>query len=172
MPVLRSGRRTVVRIHRPELFGVLLHQYRESAALSQEELAERAGLSRRGISDLERGERRLPHVATVRQLADALKLDDSQRAALLASSRGTLAQGNSDQAPDIAAGRGSVRHNLPLQLTSFIGRQHELQQLLLRSATTRMFPLTGPGGIGKTRLALEVGHALLDRYPVVYVWSS
>src|ERR1051326_1377364 len=101
--------------HGPGLFGMLLSQYRAAAGLSQEELAERAGLSRRGISDLERGERRLPHVATVRQLADALKLDDSQRAALLESSRGPLAQGNYAGTPDSAAARGSVRHTLPLQ---------------------------------------------------------
>src|SRR5205814_10660940 len=50
----------------PGLFGVLLHQYRTAAGLSQDELAELAGLSRLGISNLERGERRLPHPATVR----------------------------------------------------------------------------------------------------------
>jgi transcriptional regulator with XRE-family HTH domain len=68
-------------------FGVLLQQYRLAAGLSQEELAERAGLSRRGISDLERGERRLPHPATVRRLANALNLDGPERAALLANPR-------------------------------------------------------------------------------------
>jgi transcriptional regulator with XRE-family HTH domain len=51
-------------------FGVLLQQCRLAAGLSQEELAERAGLSRRGISDLERGARRMPYAATVRRLAE------------------------------------------------------------------------------------------------------
>jgi transcriptional regulator with XRE-family HTH domain len=54
------------------LFGELLQDYRAAAGLSQKELAVRAGLSRRGISDLERGQRRVPHPATVRQLAEAL----------------------------------------------------------------------------------------------------
>src|SRR5689334_1046191 len=71
----------------PGFFGVLLTQHRAAAGLSQEELAERAGLSRRGISDLERGERRLPHPSTVRRLADALGLDGAERARLLASIR-------------------------------------------------------------------------------------
>src|SRR5262252_2434218 len=66
-------------------FGVLLQRHRVAAGLSQEELAERAGLSRRGISDLERGVRRAPYPATVRRLAEALGLDPTQRAGLLAS---------------------------------------------------------------------------------------
>jgi transcriptional regulator with XRE-family HTH domain len=59
--------------------GALLQRHRVAAGLSQEALAERAGLSRRGISDLERGKRRVPHPATARRLADALKLDAPTR---------------------------------------------------------------------------------------------
>ena len=55
-------------------FGGLLRRYRTAAALSQEELAARAGLSPRGISDLERGARTAPRLETVRLLADALGL--------------------------------------------------------------------------------------------------
>ena len=53
-------------------FGDLLRRLRSAASLSQEELAERAGLSVRGISDLERGLRQAPRLETVRLLADAL----------------------------------------------------------------------------------------------------
>ena len=53
-------------------FGDVLRRLRSAASLSQEELAERAGLSRRGISDLERGARHAPHLETVRLLAEAL----------------------------------------------------------------------------------------------------
>jgi transcriptional regulator with XRE-family HTH domain len=67
----------------PGPFGLLLQQYRAAAGLSQEELAEKAGLSRRGISDLERGERRIPHPATARRLADALGLEGADRVRLL-----------------------------------------------------------------------------------------
>jgi transcriptional regulator with XRE-family HTH domain len=64
-------------------FGLLLQRHRTAAGLSQEELAERAGLSRRGLSDLERGARRAPYPATVRRLAEALGLAEADRAALL-----------------------------------------------------------------------------------------
>ena len=65
-------------------FADLLRHLRTSAALSQEELAMLSGLSLRGISDLERGVRRAPHLTTVRVLADALALGYSERQALLA----------------------------------------------------------------------------------------
>jgi transcriptional regulator with XRE-family HTH domain len=55
-------------------FGEILRRLRTAVALSQEELAARSGLSTRGISDLERGVRRAPHLETVRLLADALGL--------------------------------------------------------------------------------------------------
>src|SRR4051794_35716632 len=68
-------------------FGQLLRQQRGAAALSQEELAERAGLSKRGISDLERGARLAPRPETVRMLADALGLNNADRQALVAAAR-------------------------------------------------------------------------------------
>ena len=58
----------------------------------------------------------------------------------------------------------SVPHNLPLQLTSFIGREHEIGQVKLALSNSRLVTLTGPGGVGKTRLALEVATQLLDDY--------
>ncbi|HZA92879.1 MAG TPA: helix-turn-helix transcriptional regulator, partial [Gemmatimonadales bacterium] len=68
-------------------FADLLRHLRTSAALSQEELALRSGLSLRGISDLERGVRRAPHLTTVRVLANALALGHAERQALLAAAR-------------------------------------------------------------------------------------
>src|ERR671938_4578 len=63
-------------------FGALLRAYRVAAGLSQEELAERAHLSQRTISDLERGVTMAPYRDTVAQLADALELAASERGAL------------------------------------------------------------------------------------------
>jgi DNA-binding XRE family transcriptional regulator len=71
-------------------FGEVLRRVRSGAALSQEALAERAGLSKRGISDLERGARLAPRLETVRLLADALSLGDADRLALLAAARPAL----------------------------------------------------------------------------------
>jgi len=56
-------------------------------------------------------------------------------------------------------------NNLPLRLTSFIGRERELGELSLLIREHRAVTLTGAGGIGKTRLALETAQALLDEFP-------
>ena len=68
-----------------ERFGVLLRGHREAAGLTQEELAERSGLTAKGISALERGERRRPYPQTIRTLTDALALSDDERGRLIAS---------------------------------------------------------------------------------------
>jgi non-specific serine/threonine protein kinase len=56
------------------------------------------------------------------------------------------------------------RHNLPVQLTNFIGRDRELEELRPLAASTRLLTLTGAGACGKTRLALELAARLLDRF--------
>jgi class 3 adenylate cyclase/tetratricopeptide (TPR) repeat protein/transcriptional regulator with XRE-family HTH domain len=69
----------------PGSFGALLRRYRITAGLTQEALADRAGLSVRGIADLERGVRRFPHLHTLRCLAEALKLAPDDRVLLVAA---------------------------------------------------------------------------------------
>src|SRR5262245_20221161 len=91
-------------------FSHLLCQFRIAAALSQEDLAERAGLSRRCVSDLERGLSRAPRLETVRMLADALALGDEDRAALSSSARPHLL----GHGPPVAAPAGSVSLPRPL----------------------------------------------------------
>jgi predicted ATPase/class 3 adenylate cyclase len=59
----------------------------------------------------------------------------------------------------------STANNLPTQTTTFIGRQHELARAAELLKATRLLTLTGPGGSGKTRLALHVAADVLDRYP-------
>src|SRR5207249_3653831 len=56
-------------------------------------------------------------------------------------------------------------HNLPVQWTSFIGREQEMPELKRLIPATPLLTLTGPGGCGKTRLALQVAADLLDAYP-------
>lgn len=70
-----------------ETFRGLLRAARTRAALSQRELAERAGLSERAISDLERGARRKPYPSTVRNLAEALGLEGERFVAFACASR-------------------------------------------------------------------------------------
>jgi predicted ATPase/class 3 adenylate cyclase/DNA-binding CsgD family transcriptional regulator len=65
---------------------------------------------------------------------------------------------------------GSHRHNLPIQLTSFVGRGRELAELNALLASTRLLTLTGTGGCGKTRLALQLAADVVDRYPGGVWW--
>ena len=72
---------------KPLTFAALLRQYRVAARLTQEALAEQAGLSARGLSDLERGVRRGPYRDTIQRLAEALHLSSVERSALAAAGR-------------------------------------------------------------------------------------
>ena len=135
-------------------FGVALQRARRSAGLSQQELAERAGLSQRGIADLERGIRRNPYPATLRRLVEALGLEHTEREAFLA------AADRCEPASHVAAVRPA--RSLPLLLNSLVGREHELASIRRLLQTSRLVTLTGTGGIGKTRLVLEVTRASAD----------
>ena len=132
-------------------FSEILRSLRTAAALSQETLAERAGLSLRGISDLERGARQTPRLTTVRLLADALALGPADRQVLIAAARSGMPTTKAD-------GVATVPSGLPAPLTAFIGRKRELDHLtaLFGRADVRLMTLTGPGGTGKTRLALAL----------------
>jgi predicted ATPase/DNA-binding XRE family transcriptional regulator len=143
----------------PASFGDLLRHLRSAASLSQEDLAERSGVSVRGISDLERGARHAPRLETVRMLADALGLGEYDRAALLAAARPVLARSG-------AAGLVSTAsRSLPVPLTRLIGREGELTTLRARLEKERLVTLTGPGGSGKTRLAIAVAVGMVDAFP-------
>jgi predicted ATPase/transcriptional regulator with XRE-family HTH domain len=143
----------------PNSFGQLLRRYRTAGGLTQEELAERAGLSARGVQDLERGLRRGPHLDTTRRLVEALGLGQAQRAELLdAVDRAASSSGGAAVAPLAVAA-------LPLSLTSFVGRDAELSEVTALLAGARLLTLTGVGGCGKTRLALEVARAVVPSYP-------
>ncbi|HET8631361.1 MAG TPA: helix-turn-helix domain-containing protein, partial [Thermomicrobiales bacterium] len=142
-------------------FGELLRGYRMAAGLSQEQLAERAGLSARAISDLERGVRRVPYPHTVAQLAAALGLTAPERARLAAAVR----RGRAPRAAGSGGAAGRPRHNLPAPLTSFVGREDAVAEVAALLAGARLVTLTGAGGVGKTRLALAVAAGLVDESP-------
>src|SRR5690349_15279579 len=75
----------------PQTFGTLLQRYRAAAGLTQEELAERSGVSARTVSDLERGLKRTPRPDTLRLLAAALGLVAGERAAFTAAAHPSAA---------------------------------------------------------------------------------
>src|SRR5918993_333652 len=146
-------------------FGPLLRRLRLVAGLSQEELAERSGLSGRGISALETGYRATPRPETVRLLADALGLDAAAHAALVAGARPELAAARPGAAP---VGRGPpLALPVPAPPTRLVGREQEVAALCarLRREEVRLLTLTGPGGVGKTRLALAVAVGAADDFP-------
>src|SRR5215218_2641384 len=97
-------------------FGVRLRRLRQAAGLTQEELAARAGMTAKGISALERGERKRPYPHTVRSLASALDLTEDKRDAFVRSVPGR------DHGAPLATVTSSV---LPAPPTPLIGRERE-----------------------------------------------
>ena len=150
-------------------FGDLLRHYRTLAGMSQEALAERAGLTSNAIGSLERGERRRPRSHTIRSLVDALGLTDEQRSELI----GATGQ-HGAPAPDAAAAPAPPGSStLPAPPTPLIGRDQAVAEItaILRRPEVRLVTLTGIGGVGKTRLALEVARLTAADWPdgVVFV---
>ncbi len=146
----------------PRSFGGQLKALREAAGFTQEELATIAGLSVHAVSALERGERRRPHAETVRALSAALDLNGATRDALLASARAPAHNASVDVLDGVS---------LPLALTVLLGRDTDVQTLghWLADPTARLITLTGPGGAGKTRLALELARLNSGAFRVVFV---
>lgn len=143
----------------PTSLSLLLKRYRMVAGLSQEALAQRADLSARAISDLERGLHRAPHTATLELLASALALSSHQRAMLLAAARPELT--SEIAAPGVATLAAHPR-GLPASPTALVGREVEFARAveLLSHESVRLVTLVGPSGVGKTRLALQVARDL------------
>ena len=150
-------------------FGGLLRQLRADAGLTQEELAEAAGLSPRSVSDLERGISLTARKDTARLLAGALGLAGPQRALFEAAARGR------GTAAAALAARGPLTtkpNNLPAQLTPFVGREDDVAVVRRAAAAARLVTLTGAGGIGKTRLALQAAAGLPDAFPDGLWWVA
>jgi predicted ATPase/DNA-binding XRE family transcriptional regulator len=135
----------------PRPFGAQLKALREAAGFTQEELATISGLSVHAVSALERGERRRPQGETVRALCAALDLTGATRDAFAASARPRADEAAVDELSAVS---------LPLAVTALLGRDADVETLRhwLADPAARLITLTGPGGAGKTRLALEIAH--------------
>jgi transcriptional regulator with XRE-family HTH domain len=156
-------------------FAGLLRQLRAEARLTQEELAEAAGLSPRSVSDLERAIHRTAQKETARLLADALGLAGPTRDSFVAAARGKA------RAAEVLAARQGVMpgafaaaatRTLPHDVASFTGRGAELTQLLgavddlaPEGGVVGVHAIGGMAGIGKTAFAVHAAHQLAPRFP-------
>ena len=182
----RGGRQTATRKARPLFatvanaeadessagFGDVLRDHRRAAGLTQEQLAERAGVSQRSISDMERGGAHVPRRDTVTLLVRALGLARPEREVfegLVERSRRLRPMPDRPAIyhPPLSMERVVERpkHNLQRSLTSLVGREQELAELDRLVATAPLLTLVGTGGIGKTRLAQELVRHRVASYP-------
>src|SRR5262245_18066302 len=156
-------------------FAELLRQLRAGARLTQEELAEAAGISTRAVSDLERGVNRTAHKDTARLLAAALGLDGRAGELFVVAARGRAPAGQVLVArPGAEPGTfaAAATRALPRDTACFTGRKAELARLLGFIDTTAasggvigIHAIDGMAGIGKTTLAVHAAHVLAERFP-------
>jgi tetratricopeptide (TPR) repeat protein/transcriptional regulator with XRE-family HTH domain len=138
----------------PTLAG-LLRQLRKHARLTQEELAERASLSVRSVSDMERGKTLTAHWETIRLLSGALGLTGPERERFEAVARG--------RAPDVPVA-GATR-TLPRDAAFFTGRERELVQLTGAAGVVGIHAIGGMAGVGKTAFVVHAAHQLSAQFP-------
>nr|MDT0661138.1 helix-turn-helix domain-containing protein [Micromonospora sp. DSM 115978] len=164
-------------------FGVLLVSLRRAAMLTQEELAERAGLTARSLSDLERGRVTQPRMASVRLLADALGLHGPTRSEFETASRSAPRTFAAPETPGGGVGAmrngqpvsplsGIIPRQLPPDIAGFVGRArllNRLDGLLTRveadPAAAVISTVTGVAGVGKTALVVRWARRAATRFP-------
>jgi tetratricopeptide (TPR) repeat protein/transcriptional regulator with XRE-family HTH domain len=144
----------------PAEFAGVLREIRVRGGLTQQELAHRAGISLRTVSNLERGAAAIPQRETVRLLGDALGLIGPERERFEVAARGRPLAGVSAAA--------SVR-SLPRDVAAFTGRLAELDRLATSAAiaggVVGIHAIGGMAGVGKTAFAVHAAHRLADRFP-------
>jgi tetratricopeptide (TPR) repeat protein/transcriptional regulator with XRE-family HTH domain len=152
-------------------FGRLLAGFRFNRELSQEELARRSGMSVRAIRDLERGQVDHPRRTTVALLADALRLNETDREAFEKAASGAVGRAEeppgAPRSPDRA-----VPRQLPPDIADFTGRELALEWLHARmrpredgSTAMVITAAVGKPGVGKTTLAVHAAHQLGSQFP-------
>ena len=151
-----------------ETFGEWLQQQRSHRRLTREEFAKRVGCSVSALRKIEYGERR-PSAQIAELMANCLDVPLEERSTFVRVARGELRVDRllPESKPAATPNLPSPKTNLPIFPTPLIGREREVEQLsqLLRDPQCRLLTLVGPGGIGKTRLAVEAASNLQDAFP-------
>jgi transcriptional regulator with XRE-family HTH domain len=154
----------------------MLRAYRQSAGLSQQDVADRSGVAVRTISDLERGRTRWPYRDSLRRLADALGLAGAAKDDFIATAGRRVAHANSAaEAGPLGSDAGSpagdllVPRFLPLAVRGLVGRDSQLaalsQMLDQVSGTALVIAISGIAGVGKTALAVHWAHRITAKFP-------
>ncbi len=144
-------------------FGQSLKLYRRTRDLTQAELAEQVGCATESVRKME-ADRRRPSKFLATRLADILAIPADERSEFLALARTRI---NSLVPRPVTPAQLPSVVNLPAQINSLVGRQRDLTAAckLLRNPDVRLVTLTGPGGVGKSRLAAQIALKLLDDFP-------
>lgn len=143
-------------------FGYWVRRRRKALDLTQEELARRVGCAVVSLRKIEADERR-PSPQMAQRLAECLALPAEDCARFLAAA---LGKQTTTRLPLLVAPAVKAHSNLPAPVTSLVGRNAELAAISerLHGDGVRLLTLTGPVGVGKTRLALEIGRRLAEEY--------
>ncbi|HKY55079.1 MAG TPA: tetratricopeptide repeat protein [Anaerolineales bacterium] len=158
-------------------FGEWLRRQRKARGLTQKQLALQVSCSTSAIKKIE-GEERYPSAQIVERLAEIFKIPENERISFLRFARGDWKSApnlEDEEAPWRASPQALThppRSNLPVPLTSFVGRGKELKEIAKLLSTSRLLTLTGTGGMGKTRLAIQTANDSIDKCIDGMVWVS
>jgi predicted ATPase/DNA-binding XRE family transcriptional regulator len=139
-------------------FGTWLRQKRRALDLTQKAFADQIGCAEITVRRMEADEYK-PSKELALVLFEKLGISEPERMQWISFARGM------SNLPTQSIAQNEPNSNLPISLTSFIGREQEQADVIKLISKHRLVALTGSGGVGKTRLSIKVGEQLLGNYP-------